>query len=97
MRALYLAINHKVNTKYKSRNTNAPKLCVVLRLWNQTFTQAYVVNLRTISLFLSAETSITPCQLGAPTWNLSVPNHRLFPWSFIMTYPSLCLYHLSPT
>lgn len=97
MRALYLARNHKINSKYKSRNPNVPK-CLVLGLWNCTFPQDSVITLRTTSLLLSVETSIHPANLG-PVLELSAPDRHLCFSLFITAHPPFCLYpqHPNPT
>lgn len=94
MRALYWARNHKINSKYKSRNTKAPK-CPVIGLWKCTSTQDYGITLRTPSLLFSIETSRHLPTWG-PSWNLLAADHHLVFLSSIMAHPSLCFYSQHP-
>lgn len=71
MRALCLARNHKVNSKYKSGNTDVPK-CLVTGLWKCIFTQDDVITLKTTSLLFSIETSIHPANLRPARQHLTI-------------------------
>lgn len=83
---LCLARNHKVNSKYKSGNTDVPK-CLVTGLWKCIFTQDYIITLKTTSLLFSIETSIHPANLRPTCQHLTIT----YPSCHSLFFSSVCI------